>query len=95
MSKPLQVYLEESELRRLEAWARARGWTKSQAVRAAIRAVLREPADRDSILSLGGIVDGLPPDLSENIDRYLAETYVAEPPARYRLRRRAKAVRRH
>src|SRR5437763_699692 len=41
MSKPLQVYLEERELARLAAWARARGWTKSQAIRAAVRALTR------------------------------------------------------
>ena len=36
MSRPLQVFLDEADLDRLDAWARARGWTKSQAVRNAI-----------------------------------------------------------
>jgi hypothetical protein len=63
MSRPLQVYLEEDDLARLEAWARARRWTKSQAIRAAVRALTRRPAD-DPLLELSGDIDGLPPDLS-------------------------------
>lgn len=35
MSRPLQVYLDDAEWEGLERWARARGWTRSQAVRAA------------------------------------------------------------
>jgi hypothetical protein len=96
MAKPLQVYLDEPDLERLDAWARQRGWTKSQAVRAAIRALTRPPA-QDAILDLSGMLDGLPSDLSENFDRFLDETYVAERPAPYRTRRRARtrpAVRR-
>ena len=87
MTRPLQVYLDDDDLRRLEAWARRRGWTKSQAVRVAIRALTRSPAE-DPLLELSGDLDGLPEDLSENFDRYLNETFVAEPPAPYRARRR-------
>jgi ribbon-helix-helix CopG family protein len=87
MAKPVQVYLDDLDLERLEAWARQRGWTKSQAVRAAIRALTRPPAE-DPILELSGMLDGLPEDVSANFDRYLTETYVAERPARYRTRRR-------
>jgi hypothetical protein len=87
MKKPLQVYLDESDLERLEAWARERKWTKSQAIRAAVRALTRGPA-ADPLLELSGYLDGLPADLSENFDRYLNETFVAEPQARYRTRRR-------
>ena len=95
MARPLQVYLDDDDLRRLEAWARRRGWTKSQAVRVAIRALTRPPAE-DPLLELSGDLDGLPEDVSENFDRYLNETFVAEPPARYRARRRGSrsAVRR-
>jgi hypothetical protein len=89
MARPFQVYLDERDLRRLEAWARAHGWTKSRAVRAAIRALTRQPAD-DPVLDLSGDLDGLPADLSENFDRYVNETFAAEPPARYRARRRAR-----
>ena len=92
MSKPLQVYLEEADLERLEAFARQRGWTKSQAVRAAVRALTRSPAP-DPLLELSGDIDGFPPDLSREFDRYLNETFIAEPPASYRARRR-KTVRR-
>jgi hypothetical protein len=87
MSKPLQVYLDDADLERLEKFARERGWTKSQAVRAAVRALTRAPAT-DPLLDLSGDIDGLPPDLSREFDRYLNETFVAEPPATYRVRRR-------
>jgi hypothetical protein len=87
MPKPLQVYLENDDLERLEAFARERGWTKSQAIRTAIRALTRRPAG-DPVLELSGDIDALPPDLSAEFDRYLNETFVAEPPATYRARRR-------
>ena len=87
MARPLQVYLDDRELDGLDAWARARGWTKSQAVRVAIRALTRSPA-QDPLLELRGDIDGLPADLSANFDRYIGETYVAEPPAPYIARRR-------
>lgn len=90
MSRPLQVYLDEMEMEALEAWAGRRGWTKSQAIRAAVRALTRPPAV-DPLLELAGIFDGLPSDLSENFDRYLNETFVAETPARYRARTRRSA----
>ena len=89
MSRPLQVYLDERDLERLEAWAQERGWTKSQAIRAAVRALTRRPA-KDPILDLSGDIDNLPSDLSVNFKRYLDETYVAEPRAPYRARRRSR-----
>jgi hypothetical protein len=88
MTKPLQVYLDERDLERLETFARSRGWTKSQAIRVAVRALTRQP-DSDPLLDLSGDIDGLPADLSESFDRYLGETFVAEPPSPpYRARRR-------
>jgi len=87
MARPLQVYLDERDLEQLDAWARERGWTKSQAIRVAVRALTRRPAD-DPLLELSGDIDGLPADLSANLDRYLDETFVAEPRAPYRARRR-------
>jgi hypothetical protein len=94
MSRPLQVYLDERDLEELEAWARERGWTKSQAIRAAVRALTRRPT-KDPVLDLSGDIDDLPPDLSVNFKRYLDETYVGEPRAPYRARRRSRpAVRR-
>ena len=87
MTRPLQVYLDERDHERLDAWAGERGWTKSQAVRAAVRALTRRPAE-DPLLDLSGDIDGLPADLSQNFDRYLDETFVAESPAPYRARRR-------
>lgn len=93
MTRPLQVYLDEADFERLEAFADERGWTKSQAVRAAIRA-LTHGAEEDPVLELSGDIDGLPPDLSEHFHEYLNETFVAEPPATYRRRHPRKPVRR-
>jgi|ERR671918_363106 hypothetical protein len=95
MNRPLQVYLDERDLKRLEAWARGRGWTKSQAIRAAVRALTR-PAGQDPVLELSGTIEGLPPDCSEQLDRYLEETFVAENSARPqgRARRVRPSVRR-
>jgi hypothetical protein len=95
MTKPLQVYLDDDDLERLEAFARERGWTKSQTIRAALRALTRPRAD-DPLLELSGDIDGLPADLAERFDRYWNESFVAEPQATYRVRRKParKAVRR-
>ncbi len=94
MSTPLQVYLDDEDLNRLEAWSRERGWTKSQVVRAALRAFTR-PAEDDPLLAASGMIDGLPADGSSRFDHYLNQTYVAEKPPRYRARqRRPKRVRR-
>ena len=90
MAKPLQVYLDDHDLDRLEAWARERGWTKSQVIRVAIRALTRKPGE-DPLLGLSGDIDGLPADLSANFQRYLDETFVAESPAPYRTSRRRSA----
>ena len=91
MNKPLQVYVDETDLSRLDAWVRERGWTKSQAVRAAIRVLTRPPA-KDPLLEASGMIEGLPPDMSERFDHYLNETFNAkEPPARYRVRKRARS----
>jgi hypothetical protein len=87
--RPVQVFLEEEELEQLERWARGRGWTKFDALRAAIRAMTR-PREEDSLLAASGMIEGLPPDLSEQVDRYLEESFVAEkkPPGYPRRRRR-------
>ncbi|MEO8604091.1 MAG: CopG family transcriptional regulator [bacterium] len=87
--KPLQVYLDEGEFERLDVWAQARGWTKSQAIRAAVRALTRVP-DEDPVLAISGMIhDTLPPDCSAQLDRYLQATFVAEPaPPPYAQRRR-------
>jgi hypothetical protein len=91
--KPLQVYVDEADLARLEEWSRARRMTKSQAIRAAIRG-LTHGKEEDPLLSLSGMVhDRLPTDVSEQFDRYLQETFVAEPPAPYTKRRRTARTR--
>jgi hypothetical protein len=87
MTRPLQIYLDDSEFERLEKWADARGWTKSRAVRAALRALTRIEGE-DPLLSASGMIDSLPEDLSEQIDCYLNETYIAEKRSGYRKKRR-------
>ena len=88
MTRPLQVYLDDRDMGRLEEWARERGWTKSQAVRVAIRALTR-PRESDPLLAASGIIDGLPEDLSEQFERHLEDTYVAEARSQYAGRRRS------
>jgi hypothetical protein len=74
------VYLDERDLAALEAWSQKRGWNKSQAVRAAVRALTRSQSD-DALLAARGTIDGLPRDLSARFDHYLEETYDAKTPA--------------
>lgn len=87
MSRPLQVYLDDADHDRLERWARARGWTKSQTIRAAVRALIRADEGDDPLLGASGMIDGLPPDASTRFDEHLAATFVAERPPAYRGRR--------
>jgi hypothetical protein len=82
MSRPVQVYMDDLELERLEDWARKRSWTKSQAIRAAVRALVYSD-ERDPLLSASGMIDGLPGDCSERFDQYLEESFVAEKQAPY------------
>ena len=86
--KPLQIYLDEQEFAKLEKWSREKGWTKSQAVRVALRALTRDIGE-DPLLDLAGIVDGLPENCSERFDSYLKECFVAETPAKYRRKNRS------
>jgi hypothetical protein len=88
MKKPLQVYLDRREAASLAAWARRRGWTRSEAVRAALRALLRTD-ETDPLLRASGMVRGLPGDLGEQFDRYLVETFDAPSTRRPARRRRA------
>ena len=85
MSRPLQVYMDEIELERLESWARKRGWTKSQTIRAAVRALVLSD-ETDPLLGASGMIDGLPGDCSQRFDQYLEETFVAEKPTSYSRR---------
>ena len=91
MNKPLQVYLPDTDHHRLEAWAHERGWSKSQAVRAAIRGLTRRTGE-DPLLAASGMIEGLPEDLSARVDAYLEESFVAkmERPARRRPRKRVR-----
>ena len=100
MSRALQVYLADPEFAALRAWSKERGWTLSQTVRVAVKALTRARDEPDPLLAASGMISGLPPDFSANVDDYLALTFVAEPPARYgvevkkRRRRASKPLRR-
>ena len=100
MSHALQVYLDDPEFEALRAWSRERGWTLSQTVRVAVKALTRVRDEADPLLAASGMISGLPADLSASVDDYLALTFVAEPPSRYgvapqkRRRRAIKPVRR-
>lgn len=98
MTRALQVYLDEADFASLEQFARERGWTLSQAVRIALKALTRPTTEEDPLLAASGMIEGLPKDLSERFDEQLATTYVAEPPHPYALgprkRRARKTVRR-
>ncbi|MCC6848212.1 MAG: hypothetical protein IT294_06890 [Deltaproteobacteria bacterium] len=84
MTRPLQVYLDDADHDRLERWSRARGWTKSQTIRAAVRALVRADDTDDPLLAVSGMIDGLPPDASTRFDQHLDATFVAERPPAYR-----------
>ena len=93
MSRPLQVYLDEEDLRRLDAWSRERGWTKSQTIRAAVRSLVRADAAADPLLAASGMIDGLPADVSARFDEHLASTFVAERAPTYRAKTRERRPR--
>lgn len=98
MSQALQIYLDDADSKALASWAKARGWTLSQTVRVALRALTRPGPQEDPLLAASGMIDGLPPDLSRQFDENLGLTYVAEPSLRYghatRKPRARKTVRR-
>jgi len=82
MRRKLRVYLDDADYARLARWARVRGWTKTQTIRAAVRALICADDGVDPLLAASGMIDGLPPDASMRLDGYLAATFVAErPPA--------------
>ncbi|MBI3186065.1 MAG: hypothetical protein HYZ28_28345 [Myxococcales bacterium] len=90
MTHALQVYLEDADFRALQSWAAERGWTLSQAVRTALKALTRSPRGEDPLLAGSGMIEGLPYDLSARFDDYLASTFVAEPITPYGPKRRRK-----
>jgi hypothetical protein len=80
--------MNEQEIELLDVWASERGWTKSHAVRMAIRALIKA-REEDPLLKSSGMIEGLPDDLSIRIDDYLKETFIAEKAVSgYRKRRR-------
>ena len=86
MSRALQVYLDDPEFETLRAWADARGWSLSQTVRVALKALTRPPTPEDPLLAASGMIEGLPADLSARFDEYLGLTFVAVAPAQYGAR---------
>lgn len=86
MARPLQIYLDDADFERLDKWAHERGWSKSQVVRIALRALTHSP-EEDPLLSASGMIDALPENLSEHFDHYLRETFIAEKRNFYRKKR--------
>jgi hypothetical protein len=86
MRRRVQVSLNSFERERLDVWAKAHGWTKSQAVRQAIRLATKRPTD-DPILDLIGAFDGFPADASTRVDHYLNQADLAERRAKARKQR--------
>lgn len=70
------IYLEPELDDALERYAEARGISKAEAIRRAV-AELVEPKPRPRIKAIG-VMRGGATDVSENIDRYLAETGFGE-----------------
>jgi hypothetical protein len=88
--KPIQVYLDAADLQCLESVSREHGWTKSEAVRIAVRGLARQPG-ADSLASIRGMVRGLPLDLSARFDTYLEETFDAKKAPRRSRERQTRA----
>jgi hypothetical protein len=57
--RAIEFYLDDRDARELEEWSRERGYTKSEAVGLAIRA-LTSRSGQDPGLDLTGHLDGLP-----------------------------------
>jgi hypothetical protein len=83
MAHALQVYLEDADFQALEAWAKARKWSLSRAVRVALKALTQIGKEEDPLLAASGMIEGLPHDFSDRVESYLSSTYVAEPIAPY------------
>ena len=69
-----QIYLQESQTRRLQEIAAARGKSTAWVVRDAVDKYLaeaEEPESDNPIREFIGSVKGLPPDAAENHDQYL------------------------
>ena len=73
--KKTSIYLDPELDRKLTRFAAARGISKAEAIRRAVeRAIDGTPRPRISAI---GVMEG-PGDLSQNVDRYLAETGFGE-----------------
>lgn len=88
MRRAVRVYLEVEDLDRLDTYARERGWTRSRALRTAVRMLTGRPEDDDPLLDLSGDLDGLPANLSTCFDRELSKSFALAPAAGRRARRR-------
>ena len=77
--KPVQIHLRPAQIETARSAASRRGVSFAELVRQALDNFLAEmPAEEDSLWNIIGIADGGPSDLSENHDKYLAETIAQE-----------------
>jgi hypothetical protein len=70
--KKTSIYLDAEQDRALARYAARRGISKAEAIRRAVADIVSEPELRPRIKAIG-VIKG-PGDISENIERYLAES---------------------
>lgn len=71
MGKRVHSRLDDEGRAALEVWSAACGWTRSQAIRHAVRAFTSGDDVDDPLLRASGMINGLPPDASERFDAYV------------------------
>jgi hypothetical protein len=77
--KPVQIHFRPVQIETARSVANRRGVSFAELVRQALDEFLTEmPAEEDTLWNIIGIADGGPSDLSENHDKYLAETIAQE-----------------
>ncbi len=77
--KPIQIHLRPEQISSLRSVAERRRVSIAELIRQGVDHVLADvPMEEDPLWNIIGIADGGPSDLSENHDKYLAETIAQE-----------------
>ncbi len=78
-NRPIQIYIRPEQHEMLRALAARRAVSVSQLVREGIDRLLTDiPIEEDPLWDIVGLVEGAPPDLAEQHDKYLAEWLAEE-----------------
>lgn len=73
-NKPIQIYVRSEQHQMLRVLAARRDVSVSHLIREGIDRLLTEiPVEEDPLWDIVGMIEGGPPDLSEQHDKYLAE----------------------